>query len=423
MSRTQGVEPSSHPDTEFELWSVPSFPAGMPEIVRGRAVGSNKQRVVEGDVLLCKINPRINRVWRVGPDSGRPQVASTEWIVFRSQVFDPAFLMWRFREGAFREALCRTVAGVGGSLTRARPQEVAKIEIALPPLAEQRRIVARLEALEARCRRARAALNEVPALLAQARQSLLAAAFRGELTQLCRDSPTSGAAGRLPVDRALDTVPPSWGWAELGELASVTGGLTKSPRRVKYGLKRPYLRVANVYANHLDLTEVAEMGVASEEVEKVLLRKDDLLVVEGNGSPGQIGRVALWDGSIVGCLHQNHIIKVRCTGSVLPQILLFWLLSPGGRDCIGRMAKSSSGLYTLSVSKVASLPVPIPRPAEQREIVCRLERGLARLDAAAAAHATAVAELERLEQSLLDRAFRGQLVPRDPGERRPRVAA
>ncbi|MFH1300172.1 MAG: restriction endonuclease subunit S, partial [Planctomycetota bacterium] len=182
MARTQSIDPSKYPDKEFELWSVPSFPSGEPEMQIGADIGSTKQQVAAGDVLLCKINPRINRVWVVDARRQFEQIASSEWIVFRNGEVDPFFLMHRFREGVFRERLCADVSGVGGSLTRARPQTVKNLEVTLPPLAEQRRIVGKIEALQERSRNAREALTEVGPLLEQFRQSLLAAAFRGDLT-------------------------------------------------------------------------------------------------------------------------------------------------------------------------------------------------------------------------------------------------
>ena len=147
MARTQSVDPSKYPDKEFELWSVPSFPSGEPEIQLGTDIGSTKQQVAPGDVLLCKINPRINRVWVVEAQGALDQIASSEWIVFRNGEVDPRFLMHRLREKSFRDRLCADVSGVGGSLTRARPQTVKNLEIEIAPLAEQRRIVAKIEAL------------------------------------------------------------------------------------------------------------------------------------------------------------------------------------------------------------------------------------------------------------------------------------
>ena len=80
--RGQSVEPSKTPEKRYELYSVPSFPSGRPEVVLGKEVGSNKQLVQPRSVLLCKINPRINRAWVVGDFTDHTKIASTEWIVF-----------------------------------------------------------------------------------------------------------------------------------------------------------------------------------------------------------------------------------------------------------------------------------------------------------------------------------------------------
>ena len=100
-------------------------------------------------------------------------------------------------------------------------------------------------------------------------------------------------------------------WARLQQLGFIVGGLTKNPRRMRLSLKLPYLRVGNVHANELRLDNVSRIGVDRVELRKLLLVKGDLLIVKGNGSKDQIGRVAIWDGSIRRCVHQNHIIKVR----------------------------------------------------------------------------------------------------------------
>lgn len=155
----------------------------------------------------------------------------------------------------------------------------------------------------------------------------------------------------------------------LDSIAEVTGGLTKNGKRKDMPMKYPYLRVANVYYNRLDLSEILEIGVKDNaEVEKALLKTDDLLFVEGNGSPAQIGRVALWNGSIEHCLHQNHLIKARLELSkVNPRYVLFYFMSEDGREQIANRAVSTSGLYTLSVSKVAGLVLPIPPIELQNE--------------------------------------------------------
>ncbi len=151
------------------------------------------------------------------------------------------------------------------------------------------------------------------------------------------------------------------GGRPLSELATITGGLTKNSKREAFNLKMPYLRVANVFFNRLDLNEIQEIGIRKEEIDKTLLQKGDLLFVEGNGSIEQIGRVAIWDGSINPILHQNHLIKARFSvGTIIPEFALFYFMSQEGRQQIISKSVSTSGLNTLSVNKIGSLILPVP---------------------------------------------------------------
>ena len=157
------------------------------------------------------------------------------------------------------------------------------------------------------------------------------------------------------------------GGKPLSELATITGGLTKNSKRNTFNLKMPYLRVANVFFNRLDLNEILEIGVREDEIGKTLLEAGDLLFVEGNGSIEQIGRVAIWDGSINQILHQNHLIKARFhKKTILPEFALFYFMSQEGRQQIISKSVSTSGLNTLSVNKISSLILPMP-PIELQE--------------------------------------------------------
>lgn len=154
----------------------------------------------------------------------------------------------------------------------------------------------------------------------------------------------------------------------LSEVAIITGGLTKNSNRNTFKTKMPYLRVANVFYNRLDLREILEIGVKEEEIEKTLLQAGDLLFVEGNGSIEQIGRVAIWDGSIDPILHQNHLIKARFNNEIIaPEYALFYFMLQDGRQQIISKSVSTSGLNTLSVNKVSSLLLPIPPIALQKQ--------------------------------------------------------
>lgn len=163
--------------------------------------------------------------------------------------------------------------------------------------------------------------------------------------------------------------------AKLSDVASITGGLTKNSNRNKMKLKLPYLRVANVSYAKIDVSEMLEIGLTEDEKAKTLLSHDDLLFVEGNGSPDQIGRVALWRNEITPCVHQNHLIKVRFISHlIVPCFALYYFMSQEGRKQIRSKAVSTSGLYTLSVSKISNLLIPTPPLSLQNQFATFVER-------------------------------------------------
>ena len=137
MYKSKGVKPSDTPEKIFDLYSVPIFLANKPEVIKGKEIGSTKQSIETGDVLLCKINPHINRVWEIVELSQNQRIASSEWIVVRNQNIDPTYLKYYFESPGFRKLLCSQVSGVGGSLTRAQPSVVKNYPVAIPPLREQ----------------------------------------------------------------------------------------------------------------------------------------------------------------------------------------------------------------------------------------------------------------------------------------------
>lgn len=162
--RLGSVDPSLFPDEEFELYSIPAFDVGAPELIPGSAIGSAKQVVRPGDVLLSRIVPHIRRAWVVGPERGRRIIASGEWIVFRGNGVEPSYLRHLLVGDAFHAEFMRTVSGVGGSLLRARPAYVAEIEVPLPPVEEQQRIAAILDQADALRAKRRAALAHLDTL-------------------------------------------------------------------------------------------------------------------------------------------------------------------------------------------------------------------------------------------------------------------
>ena len=309
----------------------------------------------------------------------------------------------------------------GSAIRRLTLSTIGKQAVNVPPPAEQKRIVAKLDALNAKSTRARTELARIETLVARYKQAVLGKAFNGEL------APQHGGATAVEFDSRTETkidgrtpdlpsLPPAWNWVALGSAAEISGGLTKNSSRVSLPLQLPYLRVANVYANELRLNDVSSIGCTENEVARTTLRAGDLLLVEGNGSLDQIGRVALWSGELDRCVHQNHLIKVRPSKGLESKFALYWLLSPLGRRAIEAVAASSAGLHTLSLSKVGGLPLPLCNSEEQHEIVRRIESAFAKIDRLAAEAKRALDLLGKLDEAILAKAFRGELVPQDEAD-------
>ena len=142
------IDPSKYKDQEFELYSVPSFETGMPDFVHGANISSSKKLVEEEDVLLCKINPHLNRTWIVEHHKKALQcIASSEWIIFRNKDINSQYLLRCFTSSYFLNLMLSNVSGVGGSLMRAQPSCVEKYLFPLPPYQEQLRIVSKTNEL------------------------------------------------------------------------------------------------------------------------------------------------------------------------------------------------------------------------------------------------------------------------------------
>jgi type I restriction enzyme S subunit len=407
-----------------------------------------------GDVLYGRLRPYLNKV--IAPDF--EGLASAEFIpLSMPEGVEPRFIQHRINASDFVSFASHLDEG---DRPRVDYDQIGVFSLDLPPRHEQRRIVSAIESYFTRLDDAVATLERVQRNLKRYRASVLKAAVEGRLVpteaELARTEGRSyepasvlltrilaerrrrweeaelakmTAKGKAPKDdkwkamyvepvapdtSELPELPEGWCWASVHQLGDVSGGLTQNAKREGLPLQLPFLRVANVYANELRLDEIKTIGVSDPEVSRVRLASGDLLVVEGNGSIEQIGRVALWDGTIDPCLHQNHLIKVRFTPVALATWTLCWMLAPAGRVAIERAASSTSGLHTLSLSKVQRLPVPLAPLPEQARITSEVDRLITIAQAAAGDVVTNTQRCARLRQSILKRAFEGRLVDQDP---------
>jgi type I restriction enzyme, S subunit len=405
--------------------------------------------LAKGDLLIVEGNGSIDQIGRVAIWSGKisPCLHQNHLIKVRFAIsgLEPFVLYWLLSPDG-REHVVRAASSTSGLHTLSL-SKVASLPAPLAPLPEQHRIVEAIESYFTRLDDAVATLERVERNLKRYRASVLKAAVEGRLVpteaEVARAEgrdyePASvllerilaerrrrwhkaGARGSYDEPVAPDTIdlpelPTGWCWASIDQIGDVSGGLTKNAGRAAHDRMAPYLRVANVYADELRLDDVSEIGIRDSEMAKLLLRKGDLLVVEGNGSIEQIGRVALWDGSIDGCVHQNHLIKIRFWLVSMAGWALRWLLSPSGRREIQRAASSTSGLHTLSISKVARLPIPLCPLAEQARITSEVEELVSIGPSCSTIAQHSQKRAGRLRQSILKWAFEGRLADQDPSD-------
>lgn len=331
-----------------------------------------------GDVVITKLGDPCG-VACIVPEEAGSGVIVADIVRFRGDEakIDHRFLV-HFINSPNAVALIHREAK-GTTRQRVNLSNFKKLHIPLPPLAEQRRIADALEKAHSLGAKRRAALTQLDTLT----QAIFLDMFGYPATN-----------------------PKGWQVSLIGEAADVQGGLQVSGARTSYPREVPYLRVANVYRGYLDLSEVKTLRATDSEIARTALLKGDLLVVEGHGNPDEIGRVALWDGSVVGCVHQNHIIRVRVDGQKLvPIYACEYLNSPGGRRHLLRAGKTTSGLNTISVSEVRAAPIAVPPVSLQLDFA----RRVAAVERLKVAQRASLDETDALFAALQHRAFQGEL--------------
>lgn len=288
-----------------------------------------------------------------------------------------------------------------------------RISVPLAPLAEQHRIVAKLDALMARLSRARAELDRVPSLTAAFRSRTVRDAYRGRLSARWRMEHGS----RHSADDVERNLPAGWRWTTLGQIASIKSGITLGKKRDSNAtlVKVPYLRVANVQRGALDLAIIKEVGVTAAEAQALYLLPGDILLNEG-GDRDKLGRGWVWSGEIANCIHQNHVFRARLIENANSPKYISYYANEFGQDYFLEHGTQTTNLASISKAKLSALPIPICSPAEQLEIVRLIKVHFARANQLEAEAARACAQLGRLEFAILAKAFRGELVPQDPND-------
>lgn len=345
-----------------------------------RNVRSSVSSFRKGDILFGRLRPYLNKVIEVSFDG----CASAEVVPFEPRDgIIPSLLKRIMMSEDFLEF---TASLDRGDRPRIKGEDVCRYRLLLPPTAEQRRIVAKLDSLIARIARAKAELDRVQALAGGMRDTAL----------------------KLTFERPGQHV------VELRQvLADVRYGTAK---KCDYGAGvTPVLRIPNVQAGRIDTSDLKSANFNAEELSKLALDIGDVLVIRSNGSLDLVGKSAVVNASSAGFLYAGYLIRLRPNREkVLPEYLNYFLGSPQTRQTIENAARSTSGVNNVNAQQLQALTIPLPTVTEQGLRVGALDATFTRAARLEAEAARARELLDRLESAILAKAFRGELVPQDP---------
>ena len=397
---------------------------------------SSAKWVEEGSVLIAM----YGSIGKLGI-AGRRMTTNQAIAFTKPECCSATYLFWYLYYS--RAALLGL--GKGGTQANISQTVLKAFPFVLPSEDEQRRIVGEIEKQFSRLEEGVEALKRVQVNLKRYRAAVLKAACEGRLVPTEAERQRSkgrGARGggkyetgaellaRILAERrknwqgrgkykepaAPDTsklgkLPEGWTCSVLDALAEIKGGITKDQNRKHTAPSRsvPYLRVANVQRGYLDLTEVKEIVTTEDEIRELALKPGDILFNEG-GDRDKLGRGWAWNGEIPECIHQNHVFRARRYDAALNPKFVSWYANTYGQQFFFDQGKHTTNLASISMSKIKGLPVPIPPPSEQSRIVAEVER---RLSVVEEMEATVEANLQRatrLRQSILQKAFEGELL-------------
>jgi len=431
----------------------------------GRIIEATNQTVTQDGLdnsasrLLPARTVCLSRTASVGYATimGRPMATSQDFVNWLcSEAVIPEFLMHLFI--AEKEALLRFSKGTTHR-TIYFP-EVKALRVCLPPVNEQRRIVSKVESLQTRGIRARESLEAIPPLLEKLRQSILAAAFRGDLTAEWRAQnldvePASVLLERIrqerrrrweeaelakmkakgkvpkndrwkakykepePVDVAgLPELPEGWCWVSLGALISgfTPGKSPKSEGRPAGPGETGVLKVSAVTWGQFDSNENKALLDSDVPQNPVTVCKGDILITRAN-TVELVGAVVIAQASYPNLMLSDKIIRLDVVDSVDHEFVLWSIRSQAVRNFFEDQATgTSNSMRNLSQKKIAAAPVPIPPIEEQRQIADILSESNRYSASVEERGNSSAAQLAHLDQSVLAKAFRGELVPQDPND-------
>jgi type I restriction enzyme, S subunit len=338
---------------------------------------------------------------------------------------------------------------------------IGDIPLPLPPINEQKRLIAEIERQFTRLEAGAGALKRVQANLKRYRATVLKAAVEGRLVpteaELARREgrsyePASDLLQRILAERGArweadqlakfrasdkepkddnwkakyeepsasdETSPPplpeGWAWTQLDQLLSyLRNGISRKPD-LEVGI--PILRISAVRPLHVDMNDVRFLRGNLEDYAGYVLQQGDLLFTRYNGNPALTGVCGVVRSPQRPTVHPDKLIRAKIVKEMcLPAFLEIALNVGASRDFIASRVRTTAGQAGISGGDLRSTPVPLAPTAEQNRIVTEVERRLSVIDELEMQVEANLKRADRLRQAILKRAFEGKLVPQDPDD-------
>lgn len=363
-----------------------------------RPFKSTKNRFERGNVLYGKLRPYLNKVVVADTDG----VCTTEIIPLDSEPFViNRYLFHWLKSRDFLNYVNEVSYGV--NMPRLGTKDGVAAPFVLAPLAEQKVIANKLDTLLAQVENTKARLERIPKILKRFRQSVLAAAVNGRLTEEWRsnlDSYVHASAG----DWKWPPIPGTWNVKLYLDLAESRLGKMLDKAK-NSGLPTKYLGNINVRWFDFKLSEVQEILVSESERAELAIRPGDLLICEG----GEPGRCAIWDGRIEEqIVFQKALHRARVSDALIPEWLALNLKHDADSLTLEQLFTGTT-IKHLTGKALKKYPLRVPPREEQTEIVRRVDQLFAHAGRIEQQVNKALARVNNLTQSILAKAFRGEL--------------
>lgn len=349
--------------------------------------------VVEKDDIVLRLTDLQNdhKSLRVGLCKERGIITSA-YVTLRNKSDNfPLFLALQLH--AFDVA--KGFYGMGGGVRQSLNWEGLKNHLlVIPSFVEQKNIS---EYLDEKC-------TEIDNAIAKTTASI--EEYKKLKQAIITKAVTKGIRGNRPMKDSgiewIGEIPADWIITKLGNFVNISSGISVGrvyPAGTKL-VEVPYLRVANVQGDYLDLKDVATIKVTPVEAIQYQLKPGELLMTEG-GDRDKLGRGCIWNGEIVNCIHQNHVFAVQPNEFMYVEYLNYLTTSDVARTYFDITAKKTTNLACTSKSGIQKFLIPVPTTAEQREIVNYINEKVPLVDNIIGRKQQLITELEAYKKSLI----------------------